>query len=276
MYQAIESKRVLITGASEGIGAELALALAAKGNKLVLAARRREALEDVAQRCRAVGAQVWVVPCDVSVQAQCTSLIDTAVASMGGLDVLVNNAGVSMHGWFEDITDLDTFERLFRINTMSAVWLTHRALSALRQSKGLVVGVSSLAGKTGVPARTTYCTSKFAMSGFFEALRIELMGSGVDVTMIFPGVVATEIRRNGLNANGERAGVSGLAEKGAMSLAQCTSEMIHAMEHRKREHIMTAQGRLGMLLKSLFPGVIDHMARKALDSDHGGPKKLRR
>lgn len=275
MYNAIESKRVLITGASEGIGAALAQALAAKGNKLVLAARRREALEDVAQACRAMGAQVWVVPCDVSVQSQCTSLIDTAVASMGGLDVLVNNAGVSMHGWFEDITDLDTFERLFRINALSAVWLTHRALPALRQSKGLIVGVSSLAGKTGVPARTTYCTSKFAMSGFFEALRIELMGTGVDVTMIFPGVVATEIRRNGLNASGERAGVSGLAEKGAMSLAQCVNEMVHAMAHRKREHIMTSQGRLGMLLKGLFPGVIDRMARKALDADHGGPKRLR-
>ena len=216
-----------------------------------------------------------MVPGDFSIQAQCTSLIDTAVASMGGLDVLVNNAGVSMHAWFEDITDLDTFERLFRINAMSAVWLTHRALPTLRQSKGLIVGVSSLAGKTGVPARTTYCTSKFAMSGFFEALRIELMGSGVDVSMIFPGVVATEIRRNGLNARGERAGVSGLAEKAAMTLEQCVSEMVYAMEHRKREHIMTTQGRFGMLLKSLCPGLIDRMASKALDSEHGGPKRLR-
>ena len=114
-----------------------------------------------------------------------------AVKAFGGIDIIVNNAGVSMHAWFEDITDLGTFERLFRVNVMSMVWITHKALPHIKKAKGLIVGVSSLAGKTGVPARTTYCTSKFAMSGFMEALRIELMGTGVDVCAIFPGVVDT-------------------------------------------------------------------------------------
>lgn len=273
MPHTISHQRIIITGASEGIGAALAVALAARHNHLVLAARRADALEAVAERCRQAGGKVSVIPTDVSDQQQCEQLIDGAIAAMGGLDVLINNAGVSMHAWFEEITDLSTFERLFRINTMSAVWLTHRALPALRASRGLIVGISSLAGKTGVPARTTYCASKFAMSGFLEALRIELMGSGVDVTVVFPGVVATEIRRNGLNGAGGRAGVSGLAEAGAMSIEQCVAETLAAMDNRVREHIMTRQGRLGMKVKGFFPGLIDRMARRALDAEHGGRKK---
>lgn len=267
----LSNKIILITGASEGIGAALAIRLAPT-NKLVLVARRMEKLQEVAKQVELAGGQVLCVACDVSNQQQCESMVDQALAHFGGIDVLVNNAGVSMHAWFDEITDLSTFEQLFRINVMSVVWITHKALAALKKSKGLIVGVSSLAGKTGVPARTTYCTSKFAMSGFLEALRIELMGTGVDVCAIFPGVVDTDIRRNGLNAQGKRAGVSGLREKGAMSVEQCIDEMVNAMESRKREWIMTSRGRLGMRLKPFFPGVIDKMAKDALDDEHGGKK----
>ncbi|HEX4918540.1 MAG TPA: SDR family oxidoreductase [Limnobacter sp.] len=268
---AIQNQVILITGASEGIGAALAIALA-PGNKLVLAARRIEKLQEVAAQVQAAGGQAHCVACDVTQQAQCEALVDEAVRTYGRLDTVVNNAGVSMHAWFEDITDLSTFEQLFRVNVMSMVWITHKALPHVKQSKGLIVGVSSLAGKTGVPARTTYCTSKFAMSGFMEALRIELMGTGVDVCAIFPGVVDTDIRRNGLNAKGHRAGVSGLREKGAMTVDQCVAEMVAAMESRKREWVMTAKGRLGLKLKPFVPGVIDNMARDALDEQHGGPQ----
>ena len=150
-----------------------------------------------------------------------------------------------MHAMFEQVTDLSAFERLMRVNFFGAMWCTHAALPALKHSRGLIVGVSSLAGKTGVPGRTTYCASKFAMSGFFEALRIELADSGVGVTMIFPGVVATELRRNGLNGSGQRAGVSGLEESGAMSVQRCAAAAIAGMRARRREVVMTTQGRLG-------------------------------
>ena len=272
MSYSLNNKVVVITGASEGIGAALARELARLKCRLVLAARRQDALDEAAKDCRTLGGEAITVTCDVTDQAQCEQLIQKTIETFGCLDVLVNNAGVSMHAWFEDITDLSTYERLFKINVMGPIYCTHAALPALKKTGGLIVGVSSLAGKTGVPARTTYCTSKFAMSGFFEALRIELAGSGVDVTMIFPGVVATEIRRNGLNADGQRAGVSGLAEKGAMSVAQCVSEMIDAMKARKREWIMTPKARLGMVVKALAPGVVDAMARAALDDKHGGPR----
>lgn len=267
----IHNKTILITGASEGIGAALAIKLA-PGNRLVLAARRLEKLQEVAAQVQAAGGRAHCIACDVTEQVQCDHLVNEAAGVFDGLDMVVNNAGVSMHAWFEDITDLGTFERLFRVNVMSMVWITHKALPHLKKSRGLIVGVSSLAGKTGVPARTTYCTSKFAMSGFMEALRIELMGTGVDVCAIFPGVVDTEIRRNGLNSQGQRAGVSGLREKGAMTVEQCVNEIVEAMAERKREWVMTARGRLGLKLKPFVPAVIDKMARDALDEEHGGKK----
>ena len=265
----IQNKIIVITGSSEGIGAALAIKLA-PGNKLVLAARRLDKLKEVAKQVQAVGGQAHCVSCDVSEQAQCENLVEETVKAFGGIDMVVNNAGVSMHAWFEEITDLGTFERLFRVNVMSMVWITHKALPYIKKAKGLIVGVSSLAGKTGVPARTTYCTSKFAMSGFMEALRIELMGTGVDVCAIFPGVVDTEIRRNGLNPAGERAGFSGLREKGAMTVEQCVNEMVDAMVERKREWAMTSKARLGLKLKPFLPAVIDKMAKDALDDEHGG------
>ncbi len=255
---------IVVTGASEGIGAELARQLAAERPKLVLAARRADALEAVAAQCRARGAQALVQPTDVADEAQCRALVERAVAQFGRIDALVNNAGVSMHAWFEDISDFSTFERLFRINTMSAIWLTRDALPHLKQSRGLIVGVSSLAGKTGVPARTTYCTSKFAMSGFFEALRIELQGSGVDVTMVFPGVVATDIRRRGWNGAGQAAGFSGLSEDDAMPVAECARQIVQAMRRRARENVQTPKARFGLLLKAFAPALVDRMARAAL------------
>jgi short-subunit dehydrogenase len=259
-----KNKTVLITGASEGIGAQLAKQLAAPSVRLVLAARRQGATEHVAQQCRQLGAEVLVVPTDVCQHEQCRDLIAATVAHFGGLDSLVNNAGVSMHALFKDITDLGTFERLMQVNFFGPMWLTHAALPHLLSNRGQIVGVSSLAGKTGVPGRTVYCASKFALSGFYEALRIELAGSGVDITMVFPGVVDTEIRRNGLNGAGQRAGVSGLKEDQAMSVEQCASEIILAMTQRQREHVMTAKARLGLKIKAFAPGVVDRMAQQAL------------
>jgi short-subunit dehydrogenase len=267
--QSFANKTVLLTGASDGIGAEIARQLAPEKPRLVLAARSEERLNEVAYRCRKAGADVLVVPTDVADRQRCERLVAQALERFGGIDVLVNNAGLSMHARFDEITDLGAFDTLMAVNFFGAMWCTHAALPALKQARGLVVGMSSLAGRTGVPARTAYCASKFAMSGFFEALRIELAQSGVDVTMIFPGVVATAIRRNGLDASGHRAGKSGLDESGAMSVERCATLAIAGMRARRREVIMTTQGRLGLKLKAFAPQVIDRLALKALAKDSG-------
>jgi short-subunit dehydrogenase len=260
---------IVITGASDGIGAELARQLATERPKLVLAARGREALERVAADCIARGAQAIAVPTDVAREDDCRRLIETAVAQYGGIDVLVNNAGVSMHAEFESIEDFSTFERLWRINCLGTIACTRFAWPQLKARRGLVVGVSSLAGKAGVPGRTTYCASKFAQTGFLEALRIEAEPLGIAVLGVYPGVVATEIRRRGLNAQGRPAGVSGLEERGAMPVDECARQIVAAMRARRRELVMTAKGKIGLWLKLIAPRLVDNMARAALAKTTG-------
>lgn len=259
---------IVITGASDGIGAELARQLSADKPKLVLAARRRGALEGVAMQCESAGAQTLCVVTDVSVEADCRALIAATVEKFGGIDALVNNAGVSMHANFDAITDTAVYENLMRINLMGSIWPTHAALPHLKLSKGLVVAVASLAGLVGVPGRTTYCATKFAQTGFFEALRVELQPEGVDVTIVYPGVVATEIRRNGWNAKGETAGSSGLSETNAMSVEECAGLIVSAMRSRKREQVMSFKGKLGRWMKLIAPAKVDAMARAALAKEH--------
>lgn len=259
---------IVITGASDGIGAELARLLAGEKPNLVLAARNAEALERTAGLCRARGAAVLVAPTDVSIESDCERLIAQAVERFGGIEVLVANAGVSMHARFDQITDFSTFERLWRVNCMGTVWCVRHAWPQLKASRGHVVGVSSLAGKTGVPGRTTYCASKFALSGFLDALRIEADEFGIAVTAIYPGVVATDIRRHGLDGAGGTAGRSGLDEAGAMPVDQCARQVLAAMRSRRRELVMTAKGRIGLWLKLIAPGLVDRMARAALAKEH--------
>jgi short-subunit dehydrogenase len=265
---------IVITGASEGIGAEMARQWAARGKShtaLVLAARNVERLEAVATECRAIGSQVRVQRCDVGVQSECVALINAAVQAFGRIDTLVNNAGMSAQALFSEVSDLGWYETLMRINHWGSVWCTHAALPHLKVTKGRIVGVSSLAGLVGVPGRTAYCGTKFAMTGFFEALRIELAAAGVSVTLAYPGVVATEIRYRGFNAKGEAAGKSGLDETGAMSVETCARLIIDGTEARERDIVMTAKGKLGRWLKLLAPGVVDRLALKALNQ-HARPQ----
>lgn len=262
-------KTFVITGASDGIGAEMARQIArAHGADaaIVLAARNRDKLETVASLCREHGASVQVVPTNVSDEAQCRALIDQAARHCGRIDVLINNAGVSAQALFEDVKaqDLHWYEQLMKVNLWGSVWCTHAALPHLKASRGRIVAVSSLAGLVGVPGRTAYSATKFAMTGFFEALRAELNGTGVSVTTAYPGVVATRIRYHGLNARGEAAGVSGLKEGDAMSTAECARLIIEGMNGRRREVVMTARGKLGRFVKLLAPGWVEKMALAAL------------
>jgi len=265
---------ILITGASEGIGAEMARQWASRGKSgtaLVLAARSVDKLEAVANECRQFGCQVLVQRCDVGVQADCAALVCAAINGFGRLDILVNNAGMSAQALFSDVTDLGWYETLMRINHWGSVWCTHAALPHLKATRGRIVAISSLAGLVGVPGRTAYCGTKFAMTGFFEALRVELVPAGVSVTLAYPGVVATEIRYRGFNAKGEAAGKSGLDESGAMTVETCARLIVDGTEARSRDIVMTTKGKLGRWIKLLAPGVVDKLALKALNQ-HARPQ----
>ena len=236
---------------------------------LVLAARDERKLGKVSGDCVGLGARVLVVRTDVSIETECRQLIDATVAHFGRLDALINNAGMSAQALFEDVkaTDLAWYEQLMRTNLWGSVWCTHAALPFLKQSRGRIVAVASLAGLIGVPGRTAYSASKFAMAGFFEALRAELKSAGVSVTTAYPGVVATSIRHHGLNAAGLAAGSSGLKEEKAMRVEVCAQLILQAMDNREREVVMTITGKLGRWLKLLAPSRVEAMALAALKDE---------
>jgi short-subunit dehydrogenase len=263
-------KVMIITGASDGIGAEMARQLATVGKAnvaLVLAARNQAMLDAVAGECAALGAQTLAIATDVAVQDQCKALIAAAVARFGRIDALINNAGRSAHALFEDVEDLAWYEDLMRVNLWGSVWCTHAALPHLKASKGSIVAVSSLAGLVGVPGRSAYGATKFAMTGFFESLRAELKATGVSVTTAYPGVVATRIRHRGYNAQGGELGTSSLKEDDAMPVEECARLIIDGMNGRKREVVMTAKGKLGRFLKLIAPGVVENLALKAVSDE---------
>ena len=257
---------VAITGASKGIGAELARQLAAKGAKLVLAARNEKELEAVAADCRKAGASVVTVKADVAVERDCQAIVAGAVLAFGRLDTLVNNAGVSMWARFEDIDDVSILERIMQVNYMGAVYCTRHALPHLRAVRGRIVGIASLAGRTGVPTRSGYAASKHAMTGFFDSLRIELADAGVTVTMIYPGFVSTGIRENATGPDGKAIMVSPVKEGEVMGVEECARRIVKAIGKREREVVMTARGKIGLWLKLLAPSLVDRLARRAIET----------
>ncbi|MDX2006641.1 MAG: SDR family oxidoreductase [Meiothermus sp.] len=257
-------KVVVITGASDGIGAALARRLAPERPRLILAARALKGLEAVAQECRGLGAEAVAVRADVGLEADCKQLVDKAVENFGGLDILVNNAGITAHALFEEIEDFSIFERVMQVNFYGTLWCTRHALPHLRKSRGLLVGVSSLIGRTGVPSRSAYAASKWAVGGLFDCLRVELMDSGVEVCLVYPGVVATGIRQRGLDKAGQVMGASGLREEGAMSAEECARQMAEAIRARRRELLLTPRGKLIPWLRLFAPRLLDRLAAAVL------------
>jgi short-subunit dehydrogenase len=262
----LRDKRAIITGASEGIGRALALALAKRGVHVALLARGLERLEAVAEECRRLGVSAYAIQADVSLEEDCRRMIELAIRSLGGLDILVNNAGIGMWAEFRQVQDLGIYERLMRVNYLSSVWATHAALESIIARQGLIVAISSLTGKTGVPTRSGYAASKHAMQGFFDSIRIELEPLGVAVSVISPGFVATDIRAKGFGADGQARGESPRAERDGdtMSVEECVGRIVQAIERREREVVMTAKAKAGLWLKLVAPGLVDRIARKAV------------
>ncbi|HZF15524.1 MAG TPA: SDR family oxidoreductase [Steroidobacteraceae bacterium] len=260
----LEGKRIVITGASAGIGEALALALASRGARLVLAARDTVRLREVADACVKAGVQVAIQTTDVSKPGDCRLLVEHALTELGGLDVLVNNAGSTMWSRFDALSDLSIFDELLKVNYLGAVHLTGHALPALKASRGLIVTVASVAAFTGVPERTAYAASKHAVVGFMESLRIELAGSGVGVTIVAPDFVLSETHKRAIGPDGKPLGASPMQTSRLMTAAQCAAHIVNAIERRKRLAILSARGRIGRWLKLIAPGLIDRIAARAI------------
>ena len=257
-------KVIVVTGASEGIGRALCLALAPQKPKLVLAARNEERLNALKKEIEALGGQALVVPTDVTREEACKNMIQSAVATWDRIDVLVNNAGRTMWTTLEDLKDTSIIEQLIRINYLGAAYCTYYALPYLKASKGRIVAISSIAGLNGVPTRTAYSASKHALFGFFDSLRIELLGAGVTVTIISPDFVLSEIHRRAFDSEGKPLGKSPMQEDKIMTAEECATMIVRAIENRERMLITSSRGKLGRWIKMIAPGLIDNIALKAI------------
>jgi NAD(P)-dependent dehydrogenase (short-subunit alcohol dehydrogenase family) len=265
MATPFEGKTLIITGASEGIGRALALALAGQRARLALAARGADRLAELAEACEARGAEAITVTCDVTSEADCQRLVDETVARFGGLDALVANAGRTMWSEFEALEDLRVIEQVMAVNYFGAVYGIRAALPHLRRSGGRLVAIASVAGLTGVPARSGYCASKHALIGFCDSLRIELADSGVSVTVVAPDFVVSEIHRRALGSDGRPLGQSPMQEDKIMTAERCAELIVEAMAERRRMLVTSARGRLGRWLKLIAPALIDRIARRAIE-----------
>jgi dehydrogenase/reductase SDR family member 7B len=268
----MENKVVIITGASSGIGKALALEFARPGFDLVIAGRNKERLDAVAEEASQKGIRVSAVLADVSIENDCKNIIETAVQDFGAVDILINNAGISMRAIFE-FTDLEVIKKLMDVNFWGTVYCSKYALPHLLKSKGSVTGVSSIAGYTGLPGRTGYSASKFAMQGFLETLRVENMRKGLHVLIACPGFTASNIRNTALSNDGSQQGESPRDEGKMMSAEIVARKIKKAIVNRKRTLILTSQGKTTVLLKKLFPAFLDKMVYKHMAKEPDSPFK---
>lgn len=253
---------IIITGASFGIGKHLALKLAEQGAWLSLAARSIEHLEEVAKECHQLGGKAIIIPTDVADQAQCKNLVERTVEKYGRIDTLINNAGFGLASRFDELHDLKIFEQIIRVNFLGSVYCTHYALPYLKESNGRLVGICSLRGKFPSATADGYGASKHAMAEFFESLRIELADSGVSVTIIYPNWVSTGISKRAIRPDGNPTGEISIHEKNAMSVVTCSQIIVEAVTKRKREVIMTLEGKAGLWLQLIAPKIFDQIIRK--------------
>ncbi len=270
-----DGKVVIITGASSGIGLASARAFAAEGANVVLAARSADKLKqtfcELSHKGQEAG-RFLAVPTDVQNEDNCKRLIEAAVEKFGKIDVLVNNAGISMRAMFKDL-DLIVLKRLMDVNFWGTVYCTKYALPYLLKSKGTVVGVISIAGFKGLPARTGYSASKFAIYGFLDTLRVEHLHDGLNVLVFAPGFTASNVRFAALTADGSPQGETPRDEAGMMSAETVAIKMVQAVYKRKSQVVLTPIGKLTVFLNKICPRLVDRLEYKYMSREPNSPLK---
>lgn len=263
----MKNKVVIITGASSGIGLALAQIFSDQESKVVLAARSASKLETLKKDLSAKNKNVLSVVTDVSNETDCKNLIEKTLETFGTIDVLINNAGISMRANFLDV-ELSVIKRLMDVNFWGTVYCTKYALPYLLKSRGSLVGVSSIAGFVGLPGRTGYSASKFAMHGFLSTIRTENLKKGLHVLIAAPGFTASNVRFSALTADGSSQGETPRKEDKMMSAEEVAHRIYKAVIKRKRTLILTfVEGKLTVFLSKFFPGLLtkltyNHMAKE--------------
>ncbi len=267
----LKDKVVIITGASSGIGLATACAFAHKGAKVVMAARRLDKLLEIDKELSSVS-EILSVKTDVSSESECKNLIDQAIARFGRVDILVNNAGISMRAMFKDL-DLSVIKKLMDVNFWGTVYCTKYALPHILKTHGSIVGVISIAGFKGLPARTGYSSSKFAIYGFLDTLRVEHLKDNLHVMIFAPGFTASNIREEALVSDGSRQGETPRDEASMMTAEECARHLIKGIEKRKAQVILTPVGKLTVFLNKFFPRLVDRLEYNYMKKEPDSPLK---
>jgi short-subunit dehydrogenase len=267
----MQNKVVVITGASSGIGRALAEKYASEGWNLVLAARRIERLHALEKTLKNV--EVLSVKTDIAIESDCQNLIEKAIEKFGKIDVLINNAGISMRALFQDV-QLQVLRRVMDVNFWGTVYCTKYALPHLLQVKGSLVGVISVGGYVGLPGRTGYSASKFAVRGFLDTVRIENRRSGLHVLVAAPGFTSSEIRKSALTASGKQQGETPRNESKMMSAEECAGRIFKAVKRKRRKVILTfVEGKLIVFLAKMWADMVDGVMYRVFASEPDSPFK---
>lgn len=251
-----KDKVVAVTGGSEGIGRALVKTLIAEGAKVATCGRNYDKLYNLQLEYSNV--MLHTMTCDVSSEHDCRRFIESTIKTFGRIDILINNAGLSMRALFADV-ELPVMQRLMDVNFWGSVYCTKFALPSILENKGSIVAISSIAGYRGLPGRSGYSASKFALQGWMEALRTELLHTGVNVMWICPGFTASNIRNVALNKEGNTQGESPLDESKLMSAEECARITLDGIEQRKRTVVMTFTGKRAVWMNRLFSSLTDKL-----------------
>lgn len=268
----MKDKVVIVTGGSSGIGEACAMVFGRAGAKVVITGRNAAKLEEVSQKLTKENIQNIALVADVSIEQDNKDLVEKTIAQFGKIDVLINNAGISMRALFEDL-DMKVFQKVMDINFYGTVYATKYCLPHILATKGSIVGVSSINGYRGTPARTAYTASKYAMQGFLEALRTEVMKRGVHVLVACPGFTNSNIRNAALTADGSVQGESPREEEKMMSSEAVAEAVLKATRKRKRDIVLTTQGKLAVFLNKWMPGMMDNIVYNHMAKEKDSPFK---
>jgi len=268
----INQKVVIITGASSGIGLACVHEFYSKGAKVVLAARNYDTIKAIEEELNSNQSEkrALAVKADVTVEADCKNLIEKAIETFGKIDILVNNAGLSMRANFADV-DLNVLKKLMDVNFWGTAYCTKHALPHLIASKGSIVGVSSVAGMHGLPGRTGYSASKYAMQGLLDTIRIENLDKGLHVMLVYPGFVASNVRNSALLSDGSTQGSSPREEKKMMTAEQMASRILKGVQKRKRFIATSIEGKITPIIKLLFPSLLDRLYLNHMKKEPDAP-----
>jgi len=264
----MKEKIILITGGTSGIGLALAKEFGNKGSLIAFTGRDADRLRQTKTTLDSMGITSISIQADATSETDQRKAVAQTINRYGKLDILICNAGISMRALFQEL-DLSVIRQVMETNFFGAVSICHAAMPYIIRSKGSIVGISSIAGYKGLPGRTGYSASKFALAGFLDALRIEMLPKGVQVLLASPGFTASNIRENALTKSGEKQGESPRAEEKMMTAEQVASVIYHSVVSRKAEVVMTSQGKLTVWLNKFFPRWVDRLVYKTMQKEEG-------